>query len=646
MQNAQHNYKTALNPIPALNPEQSLGDILVNMRVISPETRAEARAIADQCGAPLARVLLAERFLAEEEILIAQSLRTGLVRLRARETPPDPDMAALLPAKFCRRHALLVWDRLDGRLRIACVHPESIADLRDDIRSYLGDDEMERVLFALINEKDLHAALYARHSALFCEAAETDLPVELSCREFGGSPRARWLKAGVGAATVFAALMLAPAMLFGAVALWATLTLLFASLVKLGTTLARITLPAAAPLAKIDGPLPHMTIFVPLYKESEIAGTLVRRLARLKYPRGLLEILLLLEEDDTQTQALLEQTDLPPWYRCVVVPQGSIKTKPRAMNYAIGEAQGEIIGIYDAEDAPHPDQLLVVAERFATRPPEMACVQGALDYYNPQSNWIARCFTIEYASWFRVMLPGLAKLGLVVPLGGTTVFFRREALERVGGWDAHNVTEDADLGVRLARFGYRTELIPTTTYEEANNRAWPWVRQRSRWLKGYVMTYLVHMRRPRRLLRDLGAWKFTGFQIFFVAAISQFIAAPILWSFWLVPAGVPHPLAPFLGQEALTWLALGFLTVEALAISIGLYAVALSGHARLARWVPTLILYMPLAVVAMYKALWEIVTKPFYWDKTTHGHSESAGPDSAEAHHARQDKRLSAARAP
>ena len=154
-----------------------------------------------------------------------------------------------------------------------------------------------------------------------------------------------------------------------------------------------------------------------------------------------------------------------------------------------------------------------------------AC-KGCLISITPRVNWLSRCFTIEYATWFRVILPGLARMGLPIPLGGTTLFFRRTILDRLGGWDAHNVTEDADLGIRLARHGYRTELIPTTTYEEANCRPWPWVRQRSRWLKGYAVTWAVHMRNPARLWRDLGPWRFFGVQVLFVGTLSQFITAP------------------------------------------------------------------------------------------------------------------------
>ncbi|WP_272004760.1 glycosyltransferase family 2 protein [Roseovarius sp. ZX-A-9] len=307
--------------------------------------------------------------------------------------------------------------------------------------------------------------------------------------------------------------------------------------------------------------------------------------------------------------------------RAVIVPEGQPRTKPRAMNYALDFCEGDIIGIFDAEDSPDPDQITQVARRFQAAPPEVVCLQGSLDYYNPRQNWLARCFTIEFAAWFRVMLPGLARLGLAIPLSGTTLYFRRPALEELGGWDAHNVTEDADLGFRLARHGYRTEMIGTVTGEEANCRIWPWIKQRSRWLKGYMTTYLVHMRRPMQFYRQLGALKFWGFQAHFITALSQFFLAPFLWSFWLILLGLPHPLDPLISRDVLIMLGRLFLAVELLNIAI--YVVAVSGryHRHLIPWAPTMHFCTPLGTVAAYKALYELIFAPFFWDKTSHGHS-------------------------
>ncbi|WP_370634977.1 glycosyltransferase family 2 protein [Cognatishimia sp. MH4019] len=365
--------------------------------------------------------------------------------------------------------------------------------------------------------------------------------------------------------------------------------------------------------------LPVISVLVPLFEESEIATRLVRRLERLEYPRECLDICLVVEEDDACTRATLSKTDLPHWMRVIQVPPGAVKTKPRALNYAMDFARGSIIGVFDAEDAPAPRAMITVARAFHARCPEVACLQGRLDFYNSRSNWMSRCFTIEYATWFGVILPGLAKLGCAIPLGGTTLFFRRTALEQLGGWDAHNVTEDADLGMRLARYGFRADLVDTVTEEEANCRPWPWVKQRSRWIKGYAATYAVHMRKPRQLWRDLGPRKFWGFQLLFLGSLIQSALSPVLWSFWLMLFGLWHPLSAAMSLPLLIALQVTFALSGIATIAVSLIGVRSRKHRHLRGWVLTLPAYFPLATAAAYKGLWELIKKPFYWDKTDHG---------------------------
>jgi cellulose synthase/poly-beta-1,6-N-acetylglucosamine synthase-like glycosyltransferase len=207
-------------------------------------------------------------------------------------------------------------------------------------------------------------------------------------------------------------------------------------------------------------------------------------------------------------------------------------------------------------------------------------------------------------------------MGCVIPLGGTTLFFKRRELEQLGGWDAHNVTEDADLGLRLARHGYRTELIDTTTWEEANCRPWSWVKQRSRWLKGFAVTWSVHMREPRRLLAELGLYRFVMLQVFYSIALAPFLLAPVFWSYLALTISGAHPAQDW---QVLPWLIAGFFVAEL--INLGLHAAATHrpAHRHLMRWTPTMSLYFLLGTVAAYKALYELVFRPFFWDKTQHG---------------------------
>jgi cellulose synthase/poly-beta-1,6-N-acetylglucosamine synthase-like glycosyltransferase len=393
---------------------------------------------------------------------------------------------------------------------------------------------------------------------------------------------------------------------------------------RLVAIFARLRRPRAAP--RRDMPqladykkLPRVSLLVPLLREEAVARRLLDAMAAMDYPAALLDIKLVLEADDEVTRAAIERADLPPNIDVVSVPRDGLRTKPRAMNYALPFCSGEIVGIYDAEDRPDPSQIRAVVEHLRRAPPEVACVQGFLDFYNADRNWLSRCFTLEYAIWFRVVLRGVQRLGLPIPLGGTTVFFRRKLLEKIGAWDAHNVTEDADLGMRLARFGYRCDMIASTTWEEANCRVGPWIRQRSRWLKGYAITWATHMRRPRALLADLGPMGFLGFQVLFLGAITSYLSIPLLWLLWGVTAGLDLAF----WQAFPAWLLAAFfasmIAGQAVMLAIAVIAARDSQHRGLLPWVITLPLYWPLGAIAAYRALGEVFTRPFHWHKTEHG---------------------------
>ena len=599
--------------------QRPLGEILVDIGVLTREQQLRALTIQSQCAAPFHQVLLAEGLATQTEILHAQAAKWEAIHLSAEQNPPDISVTTLLDPAFCLEHGVLPWLKLGGTLVIATSRPDCFEDMRSHLPDAFGP-----VVMGLATEEDIHTAIASAHAETLTQRAETTVEHEESCRGLHVIANRRQMLLAACAALLLGGLVLmAPGVFYGLAAGWAALTLIAVALMKGAACVARLMGPVMPqkPAAPPPQALPRISILVPLYDETSIAQTLVQRLRRLTYPKSKLDIVLVLEEADQQTHETLAKTELPPWIRTITVPGGSLTTKPRAMNYALGFCDGEIVGIYDAEDNPAPDQLESVAARFATAPPEVACLQGILDFYNPRANWLARCFAVEYASWFRIILPGLARLGFAIPLGGTTVFFRREVLEKLGGWDAHNVTEDADLGMRLARRGYRTEMVDTVTLEEANCRWWPWVRQRSRWLKGYMCTYRVHMRRPARLWRDLGPKRFIGFQVFFLGALSQFVLAPVLWSFWLVVFGFPHPLSGWLSPGAMGALTALFLLTEILGLIIGATAVASPRHRHLMPWVPTLMFYFPLGSVAAYKALLELLRKPFFWDKTEHGHA-------------------------
>lgn len=606
---------------PAGAPRLPLGRQLVEDGVITPDRLVRALDLQQKLAAPLGQILISEGWADRDAVYAAVAAQHDLHRVDLMDTPPDPTLASLAPVGFWLRHRVIPWMRMGGMLVIAMARPDRLAALRAD-----WPGGAPPFLTVVADDRQIMEAIGQCFSDTLANRASTRVPRRFSCRTWVDAPhrrKAAYLAALLGllGLAIFQGwLLLGGLSLLAVLGLWTIAGLKAAGCAAQLTASVEQPPPPSAPPSSAR--LPRVSVLVPLYKEKEIAGALVSRLSRLSYPKALLDVILVLEAEDDITRHALDAAQLPAWMRIIEVPaHGGLTTKPRAMNYALDFCDGDIIGVWDAEDAPTPDQIDRVVARFADAPEDVVCLQGVLDFYNPRTNWLARCFTIEYASWFRVVLPGLARLGLVIPLGGTTLFVRRAALEKMGGWDAHNVTEDADLGVRISRYGYRTELIATTTYEEANCRVWPWIKQRSRWLKGFMVTYLVHMRRPGKLFADLGLRRFVGLQAFFLGTLSQFLLAPLLWSYWLVTLGAAHPAQSILPAELIAGFTGLFVAAELVTLSIGLAAVSGRAHRHLLAWVPTLVFYYPLGAVAAYKALYELVSQPYYWDKTQHGHA-------------------------
>ncbi|MEM6912596.1 MAG: glycosyltransferase [Pseudomonadota bacterium] len=361
---------------------------------------------------------------------------------------------------------------------------------------------------------------------------------------------------------------------------------------------------------------PVVTVLCPLYREAASVNRLVASILRTDYPHDHLEILILLEEDDDETASRLNTC--PPMVRIICIPHGGPRTKPHALNHGLREAQGSIIGIYDAEDRPEPDQIPKAVSALTRGEADLACVQARLNYYNRSDSIITRLFCLEYALQFDWFLRGLDLLGLPLPLGGTSNFVTREALLSVGGWDAHNVTEDADLGFRLYSAGFRTKTIDSTTYEEATDTPRRWVHQRSRWLKGYLQTYLVQLRQKQSwragvvlhfaiggvvLNALINPWMWTAFVVWAVTGAD--LLAPLF-------AGIETPLllAFFVGNTGTAWLFIMAPTVREW------FTLAPSGLLLPVYWV--------LQSVAAYKAFIEFCVRPFYWDKTEHSEGEDS----------------------
>ncbi|HOR98832.1 MAG TPA: glycosyltransferase, partial [Kiritimatiellia bacterium] len=279
---------------------------------------------------------------------------------------------------------------------------------------------------------------------------------------------------------------------------------------------------------------PVFSVLVPMYKEPETVKQMVASLEALDYPADKKDVQILLEADDDATCEAARALSMPQGFRLTVVPPSFPRTKPKACNVGLALARGKYLVIYDAEDLPERDQLKKAVLAFESSPDNVVCIQSRLNYYNPRQNTLTRWFTAEYSAWFDLQLPGLAALGAVIPLGGTSNHFRTEVLRELLGWDAYNVTEDCDLGVRLARAGYATRMLETTTWEEACSRPAFWIRQRTRWQKGYIQTWFVHMRRPLALLRELGVVNFLHYQLLIGGVTFSVLVNPVFWMMTLV----------------------------------------------------------------------------------------------------------------
>jgi cellulose synthase/poly-beta-1,6-N-acetylglucosamine synthase-like glycosyltransferase len=369
-----------------------------------------------------------------------------------------------------------------------------------------------------------------------------------------------------------------------------------------------------------ESELPRYTVLVPLYREATVARSLVSALDRLDYPRELLDVKLLVEADDPETWAALERTDLGPQFEVLEVPRGGPRTKPKACNFGLSRARGELVVIFDAEDRPEPDQLKKAAAAFRGASSDVACFQARLGFWNRTTNLLTRYSTAEFCAMFDVARPGLERLGAPIPLGGTSNHFPVALLRELGAWDEFNVTEDADLGVRLARAGYRTRLLESTTYEEANSRLGNWIRQQSRWIKGYLQTWLVHVRDPRRLQRELGLRAAAHFHMTMLAPVVPILLAPVGWAttlLWMLStAGVlDTSLPPWL----LTMSACSFIAATTAGIWVWALALRRRGYHEIAPFCAAFPLLTLVKSAAAIKGLAQLVTRPSYWEKTVHG---------------------------
>ncbi len=576
---------------------------------------AERRAASIGVGAE--RVLICADAITEEAYLtaLATSLATSYERfdgISRSDCPLDDDRlieaaaAGLLPLRQGRG---LVW----------IVAPRGLTARR------LADPCRERPgwlrSFRLTSEDRLRHFV-ARHTqrALGKRAADS---LRLSRPLLSNAPRAHGMRALTTitlAMTVFAFFVLAPLPVIEGLSGLCCVLFLAAAILRL---LSACFSDAAAQCPDYhidDTKLPIYTIICALYGEASVVGDLAAAIRALDYPPEKLDVKFVLEADDPATRNAILRLNLGPPFEIIVAPPLGPRTKPKALNVALPAARGAYTVVYDAEDSPEPDQLRRALDAFHQGGNRLACVQASLTIDNTADNWLAAMFTANYAGQFDVFLRGLAALHLPFPLGGSSNHFRTAALRNAGGWDPYNVTEDADLGIRLHRLGYRAAAISSATYEEAPARLGPWLKQRARWYKGWMQTWLVHMRRPNRLLRELSPAGAIAFQIFFAANVLAALIHPLFMAgLGFTLYALPTPWASTVLENAAPIFATSLISGYASTILldlIGLRRRRLLGVA----WVLVLTpLHWFLLSIAAWRGLFELIYAPQRWGKTEHG---------------------------
>lgn len=587
---------------------------------VPPVQLQEAARLAERTGVSPSRQVIASGLVAEEQFYRALAAELGL-RFLPRPPPLQPggDIAAIL-----REGLAVTRVRPDSPVRFAAAPPPGPA-----LRRFLAAGARARGDIVVLPPSALAAELRRANAGTIARAAAwLD---EAGRQRFSARTGTNWLQKAL------AFILVAVLSVTGTLAPTLTLVGVMLTLgpVFFGAVILRLAAMMERPTIDLwrehrwqidDSRLPVYTVAVPIFGEEAVLDQLIDALAAIDYPAAKLDIRILVEEIDWGLRRALAARELPPFMQVVIVPRGAPQTKPRALNVALAEARGELFTIFDAEDIPDPRQLRLAAARFLRSDADLVCLQAHLVIDNTEDGWLAGCFALEYAGLFDVLNPGLLQSGLPIMLGGTSNHFRTQALRRVGGWDPWNVTEDADIGFRLVRTGGYIADLPSRTLEEAPSKLRAWLKQRTRWYKGYLQTLISHLLLPGRLLSEAGLLSTLTFLVltlgtllgtFFYPVFAAVTGTAILSGSLLSPDG---PLELLLSAAALA-LACGGICVVFLIPALGAWR---RGAIGLWRWLPLLPIYHLLASLAAWLALYEYLNDRFAWNKTAHGLARSS----------------------
>lgn len=613
-------------------PRFRIGELLVEAGLITAEQRDEALRLQKSWGSRFGDIVLAMGWVKPLRFYQTLAGHFGLEFVNLIEQPPDETLFVEEDYGAYAQHLFLPWRKVAGVLLVATAEPDS-RSLRDHWRGRTD------VCFVMTSKFDILWELQRVAGPEFSKQAVFHLAhsnPQHSAQQVVTRPQQ--IVGLVGAIALALTFYWQP--LWSAIVLNAALNsvLLICFLFRAflcwlscsENTGMKITSEEVQALANAD--LPIYSVLVPMFKEPDVLPILAGALRRMDYPRSKLDIKLVLEDGDNETIQAAKDLALDATFEIIRVPRSQPQTKPKACNYALRLARGKYLTIYDAEDKPEPDQLKKAVAAFHRLGELTACVQSRLNYFNPEENWLTRMFTLEYSLWFEMFLPALDRMQMPIPLGGTSNHFDMAKLREVGGWDPFNVTEDADLGMRFAALGYRVGMVNSVTYEEANTRLGNWIRQRSRWLKGYMQTWLVNMRHPIKFFREVKSRGLVCLHLFVGGAVLSGLAYPfmmipfIVWVITRTSALKPfYPYPVFLiGITNLT-VGIGCL------VYLSMLAAAKLKHWKLVWYALTTPAYWFLHSIAAYKGLWQLATNPFYWEKTVHGLSKLTNVEIAQA---------------
>ncbi len=609
----------ALKIIPAA--EKKIGEILIEKGIIRGDQLKRALQIQESDKSHIGKILVAEDYLHNRELHEAIAERFALEFVDLVKTPPDYKLLQL-----DARHEYFAMEAIPlsasgNWITIAATNIDAKIK-RWAIASYPGKE----IKFVITSPYDILHVIQQHFSQYNNDEARLKLwrqwPIYSARVLFRGA-----VPNIIMAVLIPAVLGFSIAIQGGFTSLVVLMNILFFSAISFKDILFLKGWRKNEVVTEEITEYPVYTILLPLFRETRTLPKLIEAMQNLDYPKSKLDIKFVVEADDIITINAIKSVRPPQYMEIIAVPFSLPRTKPKACNYALNFVRGEFVTIYDAEDNPDPGQLKAALAKFNQPGSNIACVQARLNYDNYRDNILTRWFALEYAIWFDSIIKGCERFKMPVFLGGTSNHIRVSILKEIGGWDAFNVTEDADLGMRLAQEGYLTATVDSLTCEEAPNTIGSWARQRTRWIKGFMQTYFVHMRNVRNLYRNIGMRGFVLLQFLIGIPIVVYIFTPILIAMTIIMSGredLPRWAEMFCAFN----LAFGVISHIVMCIMAAESAKKSNGarffKSRMIFSALTFSLYGILLMFAAFRALYQLITAPHYWDKTEHGFAKTS----------------------